>query len=233
MAVSEARIPSLCSSRSSFSPGLSRSTMNDLIAARPFDAVERGPDDDQVGAVAGGDEDLLAVEDVLVAVELGGGADRGRVRAGLRLGDRHRRPLAAVALELLVGRDRGDRRVAEALARHREQQADVAPAELDDAEHGREVGAVAVALVRRRLARGARRRRRRRRCRRPRSSPSISDGEHVELLRIGVLGLVVLARDRPEHLGRDLVAPGSTRGLNFFGISRLIMGLVFSFVGCR
>ena len=35
LAVSEARIPSLCSSRSSFSPGLSRSTTNDLIAARP------------------------------------------------------------------------------------------------------------------------------------------------------------------------------------------------------
>ena len=48
-------------------------------------------------------------------------------------------------------------------------------------------------------------------------------GEHVELLRIGVLGLVVLARDRPEDLGRDLVAPGAARGLNFFGISRLII----------
>ena len=35
MAVSEARIPSLCSSRSSFRPGLSRSTTNDLIAPRP------------------------------------------------------------------------------------------------------------------------------------------------------------------------------------------------------
>jgi len=34
-AVSEARIPSLCSSRSSFSPGFERSTTNDLIAARP------------------------------------------------------------------------------------------------------------------------------------------------------------------------------------------------------
>ena len=35
LAVSDALIPSLCSSRSSFSPGLSRSTMNDLIAALP------------------------------------------------------------------------------------------------------------------------------------------------------------------------------------------------------
>ena len=30
-------------------------------------------------------------------------------------------------------------------------------------------------------------------------------GEHVELFRVGVLGLVVLAGDRPEDLGRDLV----------------------------
>ncbi len=33
--MSEARTPSLCSSRSSLSPGLSRSTTNDLIASRP------------------------------------------------------------------------------------------------------------------------------------------------------------------------------------------------------
>ena len=204
-------MPSLCSSRSSFRPGLSRSTMNDLIAARPDGAVERRPDDDQVGAVAGGDEDLLAVEHVLVAVELGGGADRGRVRAGLGLGDRHRRPLAAVALELLLGRDRGDRRVAEALARHREQQADVAPAELDDAEHGREVGAVAVALVAVAVGLAAHA-----------GGAGAADvgalvhpvdqrGEHVELLRVGVLGLVVLARDRPEDLGRDLVGLAGQR----------------------
>ena len=35
--MSDARIPSLCSSRSSFRPGLSRSTTNDLIAARPIE----------------------------------------------------------------------------------------------------------------------------------------------------------------------------------------------------
>src|SRR5680860_403685 len=33
-------------------------------------------------------------------------------------------------------------------------------------------------------------------------------GEHVELLRVGVLGLVVAARDRSEDLGRDLVGLG-------------------------
>ena len=44
-------------------------------------AVERRPHDDQVGAVAGGDVDLLAVEHVVVAVEDRGRADRGGVRA--------------------------------------------------------------------------------------------------------------------------------------------------------
>ncbi len=34
-AVSEARMPSLCSSRSTFIPGLSLRTRNDLMAARP------------------------------------------------------------------------------------------------------------------------------------------------------------------------------------------------------
>ncbi len=36
-AVSEARMPSLCSSRSTFIPGLPLRTTNDLIAARPRD----------------------------------------------------------------------------------------------------------------------------------------------------------------------------------------------------
>ena len=36
-AVSEALMPSLCSRRSTVTPGCSRGTMNDLMAARPFD----------------------------------------------------------------------------------------------------------------------------------------------------------------------------------------------------
>ena len=52
VAVSEARIPSLCSSRSTSMPGVPFSTTKDLIAARPFDlssvahtttALERPP----------------------------------------------------------------------------------------------------------------------------------------------------------------------------------------------
>ena len=36
-------------------------------------------------------------------------------------------------------------------------------------------------------------------------------GEHVELLGVGVLGEVVLARDRAEHLGGDLVGLADQR----------------------
>ena len=77
--------------------------------------VQRRPHHDVGGARAGGDEDLLAVDHVLIAVERGGGRDRGRVGAEARLGDRHRGPHLAEPLELLVGRDAGDRRVAQPL----------------------------------------------------------------------------------------------------------------------
>src|SRR5262249_23316648 len=98
-----------------------------------------------------------------------------------------------------------DRRVAEPLARHREQQADVAPAELDHPEHRGEVGAVAVLSRARAVGLAAHA-----------GGAGAADvralvhavdqrRQHVELLRVGVLGLVVLARDRPEDLGRDLV----------------------------
>src|SRR5438309_1161855 len=59
--------------------------------------VQRRPQDDEVGALARRHVDLLAVEDVLVAVEDGGRADGGGVRAGLGLGDGHRRPAACEA----------------------------------------------------------------------------------------------------------------------------------------
>ena len=141
-------MPSLCSSRSTFMPGLSLRDHERLDRRATQALVEGRPDDDAVGALPGGDVDLLAVEDVLVAVLARGGLDVRGVRTGAGLGDRHRRPGAGEALELLVVGDRGDRGVAEALARHREQQADVAPAHLHDGEHRREVGAVLVASLR-------------------------------------------------------------------------------------
>ena len=108
--------------------------------------IERRPHDDRVRALARGHEDLLAVEHPLLAVEARGRADRGRVGAGARLGDRHRDPLIAVLRLLLLGADRGERGVAEALARNRQREADVAARELDHAEHGGHVRAVLRAL---------------------------------------------------------------------------------------
>jgi hypothetical protein len=60
---------------------LDRSTTKDLIACTAEGLVERGPDDDELGALAGGDEDLLAVEDVVVAVLGRCGPDGAGVRA--------------------------------------------------------------------------------------------------------------------------------------------------------
>ena len=92
VAVSEARMPSLCSSRSTRMPGRALGD-HERLDRRPAELpVEGRPHHDGVGAVAGGDEDLLAVEDVLVAVEDRGRLDVRRVRAGAGLGDRHRRP---------------------------------------------------------------------------------------------------------------------------------------------
>ncbi len=167
--------------------------------------VQRRPDNHDVCALTGGHVDLLAVEHVLACclVELGGGADRSRVRTCLRLGDRHRRPLVAEARKLLVVGDRRDGGVAEPLAGHREQQADVGPAQLDDAEGGRHVRPVLVALCLVGHAAGG-------------STSTLGAarvvhavherGEHVELFGPCVLLAVVLARDRHEHLIRDGVS---------------------------
>ncbi|CAB4727648.1 unannotated protein [freshwater metagenome] len=167
-------------------------------------AVQRRPDDDVVGAVTGGDVDLLAVDDVLVAVERGRRLDVRRVGAGAGLGDGHAGPDALEALELLVVGHGGDGGVAQALARHREQQTDVTPAHLGDRHHRGEVGAVldagvAVLLVTAdaggagTLARAGL------------GEPVDHRGEHVELLGVLVLGEVVLAGDRSQHVHRDLV----------------------------
>ena len=193
--------------------------------------VEGGPDDDVVGAVTGGDEDLLAVEDVVVAVLDRGGADLGGVGAELRLGDRHPGPDTVEALELLVVGDRGDRGVAEPLARHREQQPDVAPAHLGDRHDRSEVGAVldrgvAVVLVPS-DAGGART------LARPGLREAVDHGgEHVELLGVLVLRQVVLARDRPQHVHRDLVGLAD-QGLELLGVFEVDHGFRVPFGGFR
>src|SRR5690606_12687322 len=83
-----------------------------------------------------------------------------------------------------------------------QQQRHVTPAQLDGAEHGQHVAAVAVTggvlvvlathtgRARAALARGV--------------QPVQQCGEHVEFGGVGMLGTVVLTRDRPEHLGGGL-----------------------------
>ena len=104
--------------------------------------VHGGPDDHVGAALTGGDEDLLAVQDVLVAVQLRGRGDGRGVGAELRLGDGHGGPDLAEALELLVGGDGGDGCVAQALVRDGQGEADVAPAGLHDVQGGGHVATV-------------------------------------------------------------------------------------------
>ncbi len=233
MAVSEARIPSLCSRRSSFRPGLSRSTTNDLIAPRPGAAIERRPDDDQLGPVARGDEDLLAVEDVLVVsssrLAVARIAAESEPASGSVIAIAAQRPPKRSSCSG-VG-DRGDRRLAETLAGHRQQQADVAPAHLDDAEHDGHVA-------------------RRCGCRSRRSFARAAEASALAASRAGRAGAAERAACRPcrRAARRACRAPwdrcarrgrtcGSwrgtrrsaawlawvTRALNFLGISRLII----------
>ena len=137
-----------------------------------------------------------------------GSADRRRVRTTAGLGNRHGRPAALEALQLLFVGHRCDRRIAQALARHGQQQADIAPAQLHDPQQRRQVAAILVA--RSLLSRGATlaRRGRANRIRRAGVHPVQQRGEQVELLRIGVFGLVVFARDRPKIIGRHLMGLG-------------------------
>ena len=121
-------------------------------------------------------------------------------------------------LQLLVVGDRGDRGVAEALARHREQQADVAPAHLRDRQHRGEVGAVLVALPSSSASRrGVRRPRRRPRWRRTRRCPSI-----IAASMSSSLGYSCSARSYLREIGRSMFIATwwawSISGRSFFGV---------------
>ena len=141
-----------------------------------------------------GDEDLGAVQDPLVAVELGGGAQALHVGAGLRLGDRVGAELdlvvGAEALrhplgDLLGGARGGEARGGEAGAADRERDAGAAPVQLlggDDAELAVGVGAHALHVVE------------------PVQAPLA--GLLDDLPGSALLG-VVLGRGRADHLARE------------------------------
>ena len=143
-AVSEALMPSLCSRRSTVTPGCSRGTMNDLIAARPSDLssvahttmwVAREPAVTKIFSplMTYSSPSSLAVVDTAAESEPKLGSVMAIAAHSL-----------AEPLQLFVGGHAGDRGVAEALARHRQHQCDIAPADLDHVEHGGHVAAVVV-----------------------------------------------------------------------------------------
>ena len=165
--------------------------------------VQRRPHHDVGGPRPGGDVDLLAVDDVLIAVEHRRRRDRRRIRTEGRFGDRHRSPDApAKVLQLLIGGHPGDSRITQALTGHRQQQCDITPGNLKSIEESGHVGAVDISL---------------------RSVPPAAEcvgagegfvgfrecfeqgGQGVEFDRVSVLVEVVLARDGPQHSGGTLV----------------------------
>ena len=200
-------MPSLCSRRASVMPGVPFSTTKLLIAARPRVGIERGPHHDGVAALAGGDEDLLAVEHVVVAVLARRRADRGRVAARVGLGDRHRRPLAREALRAAPRwRPRRWPRCPDPGAECVSAKPTSPQHSSVEAEHGRHVGAVADAGMCART---------RVRClslpapalidASPSFMPSSTAASMSSSLGYVVLGQVVLARNRPKHLVRHQV----------------------------
>ena len=75
-------MPSLSSFLPCEKPGVPFGDDEGRLAAVAQLGVDGGDDHGHVGDAAVGDEDLGAVEDPLVAVELGGGAQRADVGAG-------------------------------------------------------------------------------------------------------------------------------------------------------
>ena len=168
------------------------------LAAVAEGRVDGGHDHVQAGDAAVGDEDLLAVQDPVVAVAHGPGAEAGDVGPGARLGDRERahlglgrgaEQLGGPAGHLLGGAagHQGDQR--QPAAEDAEGDAGTAPAELLDQQRLEDAGlvladhAVEVHAV------------------------------EADVGRLGqdrpgeVLGLVVVGRDRPDLPLGELAGP--------------------------
>ena len=135
-------MPSLCSSRSTVMPGVPLGTTKLLIAALPWllssvaqttTASLRSPEVTKIFSPFStySSPSRIAVVEMLAESE----PVPGSVMAMLA-------QTPGEPLLLLGARDGGDGAVAEALAGQREQEADVSPAHLGDAEHRGQVGAV-------------------------------------------------------------------------------------------
>ena len=86
----------MCTTRRTWKPGVSASTMKQVMPPRPLRGVGAGEDDAEVGAVGAGDEDLGAVDHPAVAVALGLGLDGARrIAAARRLGQAEEAALLA------------------------------------------------------------------------------------------------------------------------------------------
>jgi hypothetical protein len=121
------------------------------LAAMAEGRVDGGHDHVDAGDAAVGDEDLLAVQDPVVAVADGPGAEAGDVGAGARLGDRERahlglgrgaEQLGGPAGDLLGGAagDQGDQ--GQPAAEDAQRDAGAAPAELLDQQRLEDAGLV-------------------------------------------------------------------------------------------
>ena len=200
-------MPSLCSSRSTVTPGCSRGTMNDLIAGAALRLVQRRPHHDVGGARTGGDEDLLAVDHVLVAVQRGGRRHRRRVRPEPRFGDGHRGPHLAQPFQLLVGGHGGDGGVAQALIgdgqHHRRRRPSWPPSSAPARPCWRRCGCPLCSSLPRNASAPAK-------LNVLRGSLEQTD-QSVQFDRVGVFLQVVLAGDRPHHLRDALMRLGDHR----------------------
>ena len=156
--------------------------------------VDGRDDDGHVGDAAVRDEDLGAVEHPLVAVQLGGGAQRAHVGAGARLGDRvgaeldlvaHAEALRHPAADLLGRAGAGDAGGGQRAALDGERDAGAAPVHLlgVDARHD-PVGILAHLLDRLEAV-----------------EPPLAGG--LDGLPRHALVAVVLRSDRPDDLARE------------------------------
>ena len=220
-------MPSLCSSRSSFMPGLSRSTTNDLIAARPWSgrasprrrsASARSPEVTKIFSPLRTYSSPSSSAVVRIAAE-------SEPASG---------SVIAIAAHLPPKRSSCSSFATEAIAELPRPWRGIESSRPTSPQHISMMPSTVERLEPLRFppsspsrTRGARRRRRRRRCRSPRScrrsARRACRAPSGTRARRGRTCARSAGRPRSRPGG-----PGSTSGLNFFGISRLIIVLSLS-----